>query len=88
MDKYAGMNKVEGTLSANDEIVRKKEKHSRGFWKTLLLQAVIATVIGCALFGIKWLGGKKCAAVTDTVKDAVCFDAADYITELIEDAGD
>ncbi len=88
MDKYAGMNKVESTLSANNEIVRKKDKKSGGFWRTLLLQAVIATVMGCVLFGIKWLGGKTCVRVTDTVKDAVCFDATEYVAELIEDAGD
>ena len=36
MDKYAGMNKVESTLSANDEIVRKKEKVHNDEWGSVI----------------------------------------------------
>lgn len=91
MDKYDGMNRVEATVAPSDTVKRKslpehKEKKAKGgFLRLLILQTVIAGLICGALFGVKLISGGRYAAAARTVKEAVCFDAYEYVAEQIKD---
>ena len=82
MDKYSGMNKVESKVSQNKQIVNGK-KASGGFWKTFAVQAVIALIIGGALFVSKMFDFGA-DTVIQKVKESVCFDAFGYVSGFID----
>lgn len=88
MNKYDGINKVEATVAVNESIksVKPAEKKGKksGFLKMLAVQTAIAAAIGGALFAVKFFGGKF-GGITEKVKEAMCFDAYEYVAELIED---
>lgn len=84
MDKYFGMNKVDSTVIENGEVVNSKPKKSGGFLKTFFIQLVVALFAGVAVFSFKIFGFKS-FSIDDKIKQAVCFDAFDYVAEMIEE---
>lgn len=89
MDKYVGLNKVDVTLKENDQVVRKEEaKEERGkggFFKVFCVQLLVSLVLCGGLFLGKYFDIKGYSSVSGKVKDAVCFDADEYIEQLLED---
>ena len=85
MDKYAGMNKVDSKVSENNEVINGKAVKSGNFFKTFFIQIVVALFVGIAVFSFK-IFGIKSFSIDDKIKEAVCFDAFDYISEIIEES--
>ncbi len=83
MDKYSGMNKVESVVSPNGEIVKKKKPKS-GFLKGFIVQSVISLAICGVLLGCKFIDFSPCKTALKNVKDAFCFDATEYVAEIID----
>lgn len=86
MDKYAGMNKVETKIVKNDQVRSPKKEVGVGYGKIFFMQAVIVVLLGCALLVGKVFSFKKYDTVTSTVKEAVCFDMTDYVSDLLRKA--
>lgn len=84
MDKYSGLNKVETNVVQNDQIVRKEKKARGGYFKILCVQTAVAVLLGGALFAGRLFSFRPYEKVTDTVKDAVCFDAVSFITDAVQ----
>ena len=87
MDKYDGMNKVAVKLTKNEAVVTRqhKRKKGRGALKLFLIQLSVSAVLGGAVFACKYVNTRFTAAVCETVRSAVTFDAVEYAAELIED---
>lgn len=87
MDKYDGMNKVEIKLTKNETVVNRPRvrKKGRGALKLFAIQLLVSALIGGGVFACKYIDTKVTAAVCESVRSMVTFDAVEYASGLIEE---